>query len=472
MYTTCTNLVVIIPLKIVQRCELTICKSEVCTDFSCFLKGFFYMLIIFYKNRCHYQEKKAKIKYNQEKLRRWTMINNKNNNLKAIDKALQYCRRNLDNSEITVEQVADKMGFSTNHFNCLFKEHTGFSVMKYIRFERLRKAAILLRTTQKEILEIALECGYTTHESFCRAYKEQYECTPKEYRQKKRNQALNWADMTDVTHVQRFLKQYPEFKRLDEDKLIDALLSKDAKRFGYLCISIQEMGLKAVTNQESWEEGFVLIGDKRNPANEYYLVLVSDNYTIMRQWYSKLEFVQELQTGNMDVVRELQANNYVAYTGVVECRQYMYLGEPIEVTLPDEIEIHKLTSKDKEQIRLWAGNKKDGYTKHLLQLEKYEQDDKVLEFGLFEKGNMIAAIGCGISSVRGFIINDCIQIRFAKGKEGNELYRKAFLYVTNEIVKKGILPFDNIQYGEYAKKHGGFTSEAMGYQFVHASWFV
>lgn len=390
------------------------------------------------------------------------MVTSKDDTMKLIERTLQYCRNNLDNPEITIEEVAKQAGFSTNYFNLIFLENTGFSIMKYLRFERLRKVAGLLRISDKEILEIALECGYTTHESLCRSFKKQYGCTPTEYRREKQKLALSWGEMTDATLVQRFLVQHSNFRRIDEDELIDALLSKDARRFGYLCISIKAMGLKAVTDQVSLEDGFVLIGDKRNPENEYYLILVSDNDTVIKQWHSNLEFVQELQTNKLEVVPE-QAR---------ECRQYMYLGESLEIALPDKVEIHKLTSKDIGQIRIWAGNKKDGYTRYLLQFEKCEEDENVLEFGLFKDGNMIAAIGCGLETVHSFTINDCIQIRFAEGKEDDELYKKAFLYVTNEIVARGIIPFDNIQYGEYAQKHGGFTSEETGYQLVNTSWFM
>ena len=58
-----------------------------------------------------------------------------------IDCALEYARKNLKNPKISVEDVALHAGFTTNYFNQVFAAHTGFSVMEYIRFERLRVVA-------------------------------------------------------------------------------------------------------------------------------------------------------------------------------------------------------------------------------------------------------------------------------------------------------------------------------------------
>ena len=57
--------------------------------------------------------------------------------------------------------------------------------MEYVRFSRMKKATHLLRTTDREVLDIALECGYEAHESFSRAFKKQYGVSPREYKKGK-----------------------------------------------------------------------------------------------------------------------------------------------------------------------------------------------------------------------------------------------------------------------------------------------
>jgi len=72
---------------------------------------------------------------------------------------------------------------SIDYFNRLFLAHTGFTVMAYIGYRRLKSAVVLLRTTDKSVLDTALEVGYSSHEGFTKAFKKEYGMTPSEYRQ-------------------------------------------------------------------------------------------------------------------------------------------------------------------------------------------------------------------------------------------------------------------------------------------------
>lgn len=80
--------------------------------------------------------------------------------------AVFFAKENATSSTITIQDIATNAGFSTDYFNRLFLTHTGFTVMAYVNFLRLKKAVELLRTTDNTILEIALEVGYDTHEGF------------------------------------------------------------------------------------------------------------------------------------------------------------------------------------------------------------------------------------------------------------------------------------------------------------------
>ena len=105
-------------------------------------------------------------------------------NSELITKALKYIQSETNKGDITIDDVASHAGFSTDYFNRIFFAHTGFTIMEYVRFSRLKKAARLLRTSELDILTIALDCGYEAHESFSRAFKNQYGISPSEYRKK------------------------------------------------------------------------------------------------------------------------------------------------------------------------------------------------------------------------------------------------------------------------------------------------
>ena len=143
----------------------------------------------------------------------------------------------------------------------------------------------------------------------------------------------------------------------------------------------------------------------------------------------------------------------------------MYFGDPYDVNLPNGIDVHKLSLADEEEIKKWVKDRKDGYAMHLLNIKSWEKDDVVLEFGIFKNGSMIGAVGCGIDTVHGFSLNDCAKIML--DEKNDELYRKVFKYVTNEVLKLDVIPFDNIQNGDYVSKNGGFTSKELGYELVN-----
>ena len=373
-------------------------------------------------------------------------------NSELVARAIGYIRENKCNPEITVGDVARGAGFSENYFNRVFALHTGFSVMEYVRHERLRAAAEALRG-DGDILKIALDAGYGSHEGFIRAFRAQYGCTPGEYREQKRGKAGYWGEQVDATLIGRFIHDHPEFRHIDEDDLIDTLLGTDAKRYGYLCTSIVMMGLRAVTDMDDPMAGFILIGDTREGTE--YLTLVTDDTQTLGRWMRLSHVTTVYSEGGVSDIPELRSATVVPET--------MYFGEPYRNALPEGISIEKLTIANHDKIREWVGDRHDGYSRHLLNLGKVADDPTVLEFGVFEDGRMTAAVGCGIDAAHGFRLNNSAVIRFAPGAEREELYRPVFMGVTDMLLGMGLVPFDDIQNGEYALRHGGFTSEEMGY---------
>lgn len=100
--------------------------------------------------------------------------------------------------------------------------------MAYINYIRLKKAAVALRSTEKSVLDIALDAGYDSHEGFTRAFTKRYGVSPSDYRKNNRAHVLSWADLIDSSVAVRFLHDNPDFKPIDTDTVIDELLETDA----------------------------------------------------------------------------------------------------------------------------------------------------------------------------------------------------------------------------------------------------
>lgn len=84
--------------------------------------------------------------------------------------------------KLTVEALAQSAHFSKYHYQRLFREAVGESVMRYVARRRMALAAEDLAGTDAAVLDIALKYGYGSHEGFSRAFRAVMGAAPAEYR--------------------------------------------------------------------------------------------------------------------------------------------------------------------------------------------------------------------------------------------------------------------------------------------------
>ena len=92
------------------------------------------------------------------------------------------CIRNKNDESLTLKLLAQEFGYSEFHFSRKFKEISGMQFRDYLRCRRLAFELKELRDTEKSVLQIALDYGFSSHEAFTRAFREFYGLTPSEYR--------------------------------------------------------------------------------------------------------------------------------------------------------------------------------------------------------------------------------------------------------------------------------------------------
>jgi AraC-like DNA-binding protein len=87
-----------------------------------------------------------------------------------VQKALWFMESHLGSEirEITLEDIASVAGVSRYHLTRAFGEATGQSIMRYLRGRRLTEAARCLANGAPDILAVALDAGYGSHEAFTR----------------------------------------------------------------------------------------------------------------------------------------------------------------------------------------------------------------------------------------------------------------------------------------------------------------
>lgn len=105
-----------------------------------------------------------------------------------FDRVIDFIGKNLD-TELSLDQVSNVACFSKYHFHRLFTAYTGLSLQQYVRWLRLKRAAHQLIVDKEcTIIEIALNAGFESHESFTRAFKQICGESPHEFRKN-----ANWA---------------------------------------------------------------------------------------------------------------------------------------------------------------------------------------------------------------------------------------------------------------------------------------
>ncbi len=110
-------------------------------------------------------------------------------NLKIIQSAIDYVSQNY--ADITALDVANYCNLSYSYFSRTFKKIMKQSFTEYLNSFRLLKAEYLLSATDKSIVEIADELGFSTPSYFIQQFKAKNDVSPKKYRTNLANEFEN-----------------------------------------------------------------------------------------------------------------------------------------------------------------------------------------------------------------------------------------------------------------------------------------
>jgi AraC family transcriptional regulator len=101
--------------------------------------------------------------------------------MNPAQKALWYIESHLA-EPLTLDDISGIAGISRFHMVRAFAGATGFSVMRYVRARRLSEAARALANGAPDILNLALDADYGSHEAFTRAFRDHFGVTPETVR--------------------------------------------------------------------------------------------------------------------------------------------------------------------------------------------------------------------------------------------------------------------------------------------------
>ncbi|MCL1794543.1 MAG: AraC family transcriptional regulator [Oscillospiraceae bacterium] len=103
------------------------------------------------------------------------------NYIEHIGHAVEYIEANLK-SELNLADLAKAAGYSEYHFLRVFKQVTHVTPADYIRKRRISEIAREMDESSRSISDIAFEYGFNSKENFTRAFKDEHNCLPTEYK--------------------------------------------------------------------------------------------------------------------------------------------------------------------------------------------------------------------------------------------------------------------------------------------------
>lgn len=109
---------------------------------------------------------------------------NEQKNMERMRGVLNYIQLHYS-EHISLKEVAARFYFSSGYFSRFFKKNTNYTFSSYVSLYRLIQAKKKIETTEKSVMEIALECGFSDSRGLINEFKKHYGITPKQYRLQK-----------------------------------------------------------------------------------------------------------------------------------------------------------------------------------------------------------------------------------------------------------------------------------------------
>lgn len=100
-----------------------------------------------------------------------------------MQRVMEVINENINDSDLSVDMIAQKVGISRVHLHRKMKELTNQTPHSFIRNIRLQQAAKLLKDGKQSITEVMYACGFSNSASFSTMFKNLFGCSPREYMQ-------------------------------------------------------------------------------------------------------------------------------------------------------------------------------------------------------------------------------------------------------------------------------------------------
>jgi AraC family transcriptional regulator len=93
----------------------------------------------------------------------------------------EYIEADLER-DLSIQSLADVVGLSPQHFAVLFRESTGFTPHQYVNHRRIACAQELLKKADVPLIEVSMQCGFSSQSQFITTFRKLVGMTPGRFR--------------------------------------------------------------------------------------------------------------------------------------------------------------------------------------------------------------------------------------------------------------------------------------------------
>jgi len=160
-------------------------------------------------------------------------------NLSLLMTALKVIEENLT-TEIKTEDIAKICGASKSSLEKNFKYLSHFSVHDYILRRRIMKASqLMIKNPVLNLLDVAVEFGYSSHEAFTRAFYSVWNCTPSDFKEKYSNREFTPELFPQITGIFQTQGDLYMRRTVDISQFYDLIIQR--KKCYFVCCDIKHL---------------------------------------------------------------------------------------------------------------------------------------------------------------------------------------------------------------------------------------
>lgn len=225
--------------------------------------------------------------------------------LDSITVAVGYIENNIKGN-LTLNDIAKEALMSPYYFHRVFSLIVNKSLMEYIRLRRLTLSAVDISDNRK-ILDIALEYGFNSEETYIRAFKKAFKMTPGEFKKSGTNLVL----------FERWKPIDANLARLTNGAILEpVIVFKNSFRIrGIECRTSFEENYR---NRTVWATCYKMVNNDRQQIpdlkNPYYLygVVRSKDFKTRFDYFAGFEVTGDLTHSDFKELN-IDANKYAVF---------------------------------------------------------------------------------------------------------------------------------------------------------------